>query len=64
MTELVMIAGGVLLVVAVAVLSAYLGAERERRRAAERITRERMRDGEISSGPFVDRPLERMRPKK
>jgi hypothetical protein len=63
-TEVIMIGGGILLVAAIAVLSGYLGAEKERRRNAEAVTRERNRDAEINVGPFVDKPASGMRPKK
>ena len=61
--ELIIIGGGILLVAAIAVLSGYLGAERERRRQAERIAKERSRDAEIAVEPFIDNPASGMRPK-
>jgi hypothetical protein len=63
LTDLIIIGGGILLVTAIAVLSGYLGAERERRRQAERIAKERSRDAEIAVEPFIDNPAAGMRAK-
>jgi hypothetical protein len=64
MTELVVIGAAALLIVGLCVLSGYLGAEKERRRQAERIAREKIRDAEIGAHPPVDFPFGGMRPKE
>lgn len=57
--------GGIVVLVIIASLYGYKkwGASQERQKQAERIAKDRSKDAEIASEPFIARPLDRMRRK-
>jgi hypothetical protein len=63
MSDLVLAALIVVSLAAIAILSAWWGAEREKRKEAERTALDRSRDADIAAHPFEPDPLDRMRRK-